>query len=108
MILKEELVTHLFWILLVSVYSLRQLEITFNVHHDFKVSPSATCFSTASAVCMSIGIFNKTVFYSLTLASFESKYSSLFLYQLLVFVIFDCVFILVHACKWLLSFWRVH
>jgi uncharacterized membrane protein YwaF len=61
MFLKAKLVAHLFLILSVCTYTLGLLRdySTFNVHHNFKVSPSARCVSAANAVCRSTDIFNK-------------------------------------------------
>jgi hypothetical protein len=60
MLLRERLVAHLFWILLVWTYQLGQSYYSaFTAHHYFRVSPSARCVSAVSTICRSIDMFSR-------------------------------------------------
>jgi hypothetical protein len=56
---KAKLFVLLFLSLLVCGYLLKQLETTFVVNHNFKISPSARCVSDSNAICKGNRYFNK-------------------------------------------------
>jgi hypothetical protein len=60
MYLKPNLAVSIFYSISIRILAriIREYS-TFMVNHNFKVSPSAGCVSTANAICKDIDIFNK-------------------------------------------------